>query len=399
MALLAGLVLGTVFGVVEGFSLFSVSLARDLGINRGDSSAMYSVYLLACAGWAPSAGRIVDRCGSRRVILTAFPLLATGLASCAAVVAPWQLYGVYVLLIGPATTALIVASQVMVTGHYEVDRGKALGLAFACVGVGNLLLFSLLGIVVQGAGWRSAYLVAAAVGILVGIGFQRTERTEVAAAVAPGAEGEELASSPRAPFRRPAFWFLALTAIAAGVLDFVVFQHMVPYLLTVGYTESGASFMLGLASVGYFAGQLGTGVLSDRVGREPLALTAALLYALGLALLWQLPPTWAVGGVAVTLGVAIGGAIGCRSAAMGDLFAGAGLGRVVGLIQIAATVGAASATWLGGLVFDRTGGYGLTFSVATGCAGVMAVALWLAAPRTVRHQRAETVTDAPVAVI
>lgn len=428
---MAGLVLGLVFGLIEGFSIFSLALSRDLGVERGEASGMYSTYLLSSTLSAPLAGRLIDWFGPRRVVLFSFPVFSFGIALCSQATQLWQLYVIYIALIATTTTTLIVSSQVIVNNGYSENRGKALGIAYACVGLGNFVLFNVLGVLVQYAGWRTAYLTAAAVALAGGVVFSVLARSLPSAAKAAGeaageapeetgtaeaeetgtgktgeAEGAEEAGTAetgagktrtadtaaaekagdsaapvRSVFLRPAFLFLFCAALAASVLDFVVFQHLVPFLVTSGYSESSAGFMLGLASLGYIAGQLGAGILSDRHGREIVGGGSAVAFALGLIGVWLLPATWFVGAAAALLGLSIGGVIGCRSAALGDLFAGSRLGRVSGMIQVASAIGAAFGTWIGGFGFDLTGGYTLTFGIALGCSVAWTAALWLAAPR------------------
>ena len=156
VALLAGLVLGVVFGLIEGFSIFALAFVDDLGIERGEASGMYSAYLLASTVSAPLAGRMVDRFGPRVVIPSTFPVFAVGILLCSQATALWHLYLIYIGLVATATTVLIVASQVMVSNAYTTDRGKALGIAYSCVGLGNFLLSNVLGTVVEHGGWRAA---------------------------------------------------------------------------------------------------------------------------------------------------------------------------------------------------------------------------------------------------
>ncbi|HSY16333.1 MAG TPA: MFS transporter [Jatrophihabitantaceae bacterium] len=391
VALIAGLVLGLVFGLIEGYSIFSVAFAHDLRLNRGQASSMYAAYLLTSAVAAPPAGRVVDRFGPSTVVRLAFPALALALGLCAVAVASWQMYGLYLGLVAPSTTLLIMSSQVLVNNSYARDRGKALGIAYAGVGLGDFLLFSLLGALVQHAGWRCAYLAAGLIAALGAVLFLLLSRSMTGLgqpADRPRAPGEAHDARGMKPYRCAAFYFLWMAALTASVLDFVVFQHVVPYLVTEGYTESAAGLLLGLAALGYIAGQLGAGALSDRVGRESVGIVSAPAFAAGLCGLWLLPSTWLVAVSIAVLGVSVGSVIGCRSAAQGDLFAGAGLGRVSGLIQVASALGAALGTWLGGFSFDLTGSYGLTFAAAGIGAGVWAVALWCAAPRRARPEQA-----------
>ncbi|OLL76456.1 permease of the major facilitator superfamily [Pseudonocardia sp. Ae168_Ps1] len=395
-ALLGGLALGTIFGLVEGFSLFSLAFTRDLGITRGEASSMYSVYLLCSALSAPLAGRFVDRYGPGRVVPAGFVVVGMGLGMASRATALWHFYLLYALVLATATTVLIVAAQVMVSNSYPTAfRGRALGLAYACVGLGNFVLFNLLGQIISAYGWRTAYLVAGMIAVVVALAFLllhrrlptpvRTDAPDEAPARTVGI-GVVLAC--------PVFWFLFIAAVAASVLDFVVFQHLAPFLVTSGYSVASAGFVLSIASLGYIAGQLTAGAASDRWGRERVGVAAGLAYIVLLVGTAHLPAQWLVAVLSAGLGLVIGGVIGARSAGTGDMFAGPVLGRVSGLVQVGSALGAAAGTWLGGIAFDLTGGYGLMFGIASVAALVWCTTFVAAAPRRGHRLNVATATGA-----
>ncbi|SDC22670.1 MFS transporter [Actinokineospora iranica] len=387
-ALLAGLVLGVLFGVVEGFSIFYTAFVVDLRLDAADASGMYATYLLASLVAAPAAGRVVARVGARRVIAVMFPAFAVAVSACAVLESLWQFYLIYVLVLATATTMLVVASQVLITASYDRDRGKATGIAYACLGIGDFVLFTVLGSVVQEFGWRSGYLVGGGFALLGaavfvwmsrGVGEAAPER-----AAEPAVEAEE---RPRKlPLANPVLWLACAAALTASVTDFFTFQTIVPYLASEGWGTSLSGFLLGLTGLSYAAGQLAGGAISDRWSRELVAAGGAAVFVVGLVVLWVLPALPLLVGTIVLLGFAVGAIVGCRVAAVGDLFAGPGLSRVTGLVQVASAIGSAFATWLGGLSYSLNGDYALSFVVAGCCAGVWVVTLTLAAPRRARRE-------------
>jgi len=52
--------------------------------------------------------------------------------------------------------------------------------------------------------------------------------------------------------------------------------------------------------------------------------------------------------------------------------------------MLAAITGGAAGPWLTGAIYDATGSYVPAFWIAIGASGFSALAIWLAAPRTVR---------------
>jgi MFS family permease len=406
IALLSGLVLGSVFGLLEGFSLFAISFSQDLALDRAQAAGIYSASLLASTVAAPVAGRLIDAIGPEKSIIWNFPVLILSLALCGSVTEIWQMYLLYALPISWASTILVLSSQVAVNRGYPLRRGTALGIAYSGVGVGNFLLFNALSAAIARLGWEWAYVTAAMVatcswigyclglfqGHLFGRKFGESELVEdqkiarlsdvkLAETMPPTKPPGE-----RSVFRLKYFWYILVAAVAASILDFIIFQHLAPFLVQSGYSQERAGFMLSLASLGYVAGQLGAGALSDRIGREPVGLGAAALFLISLWLCWNWTQILVVALSAVTLGLCIGAIIGCRSATTGDLFSDAGLGKISGQVHVASAIGAAFGTWVGGVGVDQTGSYRLTFLVAVLCALLWCQALWLAAPRRVANR-------------
>ncbi|SCL18081.1 MFS transporter [Micromonospora inyonensis] len=395
VAFASGIVLAAVFGVVEGFSIFYSSFVVDLGLDRAQASGMFAGYLLASMVAGPFAGRVVGHYGARRIILIFLPLFAAAVAAASLPTELWQFYLLYMVVLAPATTMLVVASQVIITSGYAEDRGRATGIAYACLGVGNFLLFSLLALVVQEYGWRAGYLVAGCLAALGTVGFLFMDQ--------PGAAGAVIEETPtpmeRATnlFRSPVFWLVCLAALTASVTDFFTFQTIVPFLTTEGHGVAISGLLLGMTGLSYAGGQLLGGVLSDRTNRELTATVGAIAFLAGLGLLWILPPTPLLVLAILLLGSGVGMIIGARIAAVGDLFTGSRLARAIGFFQVASAIGSAFATWFGGFSYSATGSYGLSFVVAGGCALLWIVIIWLAAPRRAAVPQADA-TGTPEAV-
>src|SRR5262245_28564286 len=68
--------------------------------------------------------------------------------------------------------------------------------------------------------------------------------------------------------------------------------------------------------------------------------------------------------VAVLGGASMSGSLAMTSALTADIFGRFSVGSVFGTIFVVHQTGAALGSWLGGLVFELTGGYGLAFAIA-----------------------------------
>jgi len=87
--------------------------------------------------------------------------------------------------------------------------------------------------------------------------------------------------------------------------------------------------------------------------------------------------------VAAIGGVGMSGSLAMTSALTGDLFGRYSVGSLFGLIFLSHQAGAALGSWLGGALFDLTGGYGAAFAVAAALL-LIAAGLSLAINETAR---------------
>ena len=150
---------------------------------------------------------------------------------------------------------------------------------------------------------------------------------------------------------------VALTAVAAAWS-----------VLWLGLSGAGAAGLLTVASVGFTIGMVGGGVVSDRLGRGRVLVTAALTVAASLAGLAGATPA-TVWPWAVLFGTALGATITARSTLWADLFAGPRLGCSVGILAAGYPLGAATVT-IGGAAWIDTGG-GFTWLFASGVAAAL----------------------------
>lgn len=146
---------------------------------------------------------------------------------------------------------------------------------------------------------------------------------------------------------------------------------------------------LGLAATGHVTGSVmrarwfvrHRGVTMSSLGSASMAGMAVLVPAAMWSILrygWRLLLL-----VAAIGGVGMSGSLAMTSALTGDLFGRYSVGSLFGLIFLSHQAGAALGSWLGGALFDLTGGYGAAFAVAAALL-LIAAGLSLAINETAR---------------
>ena len=389
------------------FSLLFPPILDEFGWDRATTAGAFSVGFLTATAYVPFMGMAMDRYGPRLVIPVGVVICSTGLGLATFISRPWHLHLTLGALVGGGSIFLTYIGHSLFLPHWFVRRrGLAIGIAFAGVGVGSMVLFPWLQRMIEVAGWRSACwaLTVALLVVLLPLNavLQRGRPEELG--LAPdgdaglptrwGGDGNVVDHAwasvdwtlSRA-IRTARFWWLFLGFFSALLVWYMVQVHQTRYLLDVGFDPTVAAFALGLVGLFSVAGQIGLGHLSDRIGRE-WAWTVGGLGFVGCYLALLVLPAYPTPLMLYTM-VASQGLIGYGLASVfgaipAEIFQGRRYGTIFGTLNLGGNAGAAFGPWLAGAVHDRTGSYTGAFWIAIVASFVSIAAIWLASPRHVR---------------
>ncbi len=395
--------------MMHSYTVFLVAFVEQFGWSRGETSIAYSVSQLVAGGSSPLVGTLVDRLGPRRLLLLGGGLLVLGLLGSAFIGRLWQivvLYGV-VMTFGANCLGLVVFVPIL-SRRFVRHRGMAISIVQSANGFARALSAPLVQFLISGVGWRSTYLVEAAfmaaVVFPLAAWFRRADPPRDAArsenAEAAQAGSPPLGAPSSAPdggwtlaeaMRTPHFWLLFAVYLFTGLGSFFVSLHQLAFAVDRGFDKLYAAEVLGMGAFLAIFGTIITGTLSDYIGREVSAIMAYGFSIVGVIcalfitgpdqgwLLWLhaclFGLTWGARGPAITAKTA-------------DLFPGAQLGAILGVITIGSGLGAAIGSWGAGFIFDLSGSYELAFilSIVAYLCGV--VAFWALRRPPVRRRPA-----------
>jgi MFS family permease len=385
----ASLLLGAAFitfavgaACMHSYTVFLIAFIEAFGWSRGESSIAYSVSQMVGGLTSPLIGFLVDRLGPQRLVLIGGVLLAAGLLASSYADALWQvivLYGV-VMTLGANCLGLVVFVPVL-SRRFVSNRGMAVAIVQSANGFARAFSAPLSQMLIDGFGWRGAYLAQGGFMAVAVLPLTALFRTSEQDRLASAARARETGGwTLREAMRTPHFWLLSLVYVFTGLGSFLVALHQLAFAVTIGFDKLYAAEVLGLGAFLSLPGVIITGWVSDYIGRE---LSAVITYGtsiIGVAcallitspdqhlLLWLhscfFGLTWGARGPAITAKTA-------------DLFPGPRLGTILGAITIGTGIGSASGSWLAGWSFDVTGSYHLAFWLSIFFYACGSVAFWM----------------------
>ncbi len=353
--------------LVNGLSVFFIPLEHEFGWSRGSIALMNSIGLIGLAIGSIAMGGIADRTNIRYISL--FGALVIGLSALAAsrANALWQFYVLFFFAGAFGGGSLFAPLIALVGNWFRVGAGLAIGIASAgqAVGQGGVPFGTAL--LIDALGWRGAFAALGVISLatLVPLAFLTKEPTGKFGASAGHATDEQVPL----PTYVVVIWLSAAVVFCCTCMS-VPLMHLVPLIQGKGISAPEASSVLFVVLIAAIFGRVAFGKLADMIGAIPAYMTAslwqtALVFVFtqinSLDMLYVFAPIYGFGYAGVMTGVLITTRaltpVSQRAGSTGIILAFAWLGHAIGGYQ-------------GGLFFDLTGTYTLSFANAV-LAGVL----------------------------
>jgi MFS family permease len=367
----------------DSFAVFVPQLERAFEAPRASITGIYSLAMIAIGLCGPFAGLIVDRLGPLRLALLGLVAAGGGGVLASQAGALWHVYlglGVAIGLSGAAIGGIFHAA---ILGRWFSARlGTALAVAWSSSGIGQLILAPLSQSLIEARDWRFAYLVLgcgvlAIVVPIVLLPWKRITSGDPAVMAMRRPAGTSGPSLGRA-LGEPSFWALSLSYSMTAVAIFCLAPQVVAYLASRGLTLTHAAHVWAITGLTMPLGMIGFNWLADRGGRVLGAAAAYSCSALGVVALWLVdgPDDWPLLAAFAVLFGSTSGSRGPMITTLATLrYSGAHLGRILGFMTVGMGIGAGLGAWIGGLLLDRTGGYGAVMVMSIAALAVAAAGL------------------------
>jgi len=359
------------------FGLFVIPMGGDLSMSRSQFGWAVTTRRMAAGLSSYFVGRLLDRYGPRVLIPVSAVLIGIGLMALSRVNAPWQVIVISgVLGMSGLAAPQNIMTSVPVAKWFQRKRGLALALATSGIGTGGILFLPITQALLGGVGWRTTWIIMAAVFMSLSIPFSaiflrrlpEDMGLEVDGGkpnpgnVGPTEEATQYQTDERSwtvkeAFQTATMWKLLLAFGLAGVAQGGASVHRIPYWIERGFDAQTVSYSFAADAGGAATMALFAGWMADRI---PIRFIGGASYiglscAIGLMLISK--NEFFLFGSTITFGLSVGAGMIVNSYIFASYFGRAFLGSIRGIVLPFMLISAGIGAPLVGYLRDNTGNY------------------------------------------
>ena len=345
---------------VNCMSLFQPLIVSDLGITLAQYNISNAISTVVSVIGSLVIGHVADKVSGR--ILGSLTVIATSavLVGMSFVGELWQVYVLFAVSGCFAVSSTRLLISLVTANWFTAKRGLAISIALSGSGFGGAILSPIVSSLIVSVGWRSAFLVLAAVCIVAALPITaysfRTKPSEIGL--------KSLGENPGDP-----------SVSTAGDKD----EHTAPEV-NVGWSRIKKSPAFWLLVVAFLFMGLVNGAIYDRFGLRfgnVLGSVACIVACVALCF-----PTTDLGPIVAAVSFGIGTCMGTitPTIAASKQFGMADLGKVTGTITSLEMVGGTVGAIVSGVLFDATGSFASTWIVCLACSVIMLAFLLASEP-------------------
>jgi len=386
--LIAGCVIIIVsFAIRSSFGVFQIPIADEFGWLRSEFSLAIAIQNLAWGIGQPVFGAIAEKIGDRKAIVLGALVYAAGLVLSSFAVTP-EAHQVYEVFVGFGIAGTGFGVILAVVGRASSDEHRSMSLAIVTVAgsVGQVFGAPIAEILLSTMSWQSVFLVFA-VSILAMLCVLPMMRSPIAAG---RAELEEsMGQNLHRAFRDPSFTLIFVGFFSCGYQLGFVTAHFPAFvaemsrpvapggiLQGLGITTTSAlgAVAISLIGVANIVGTLAAGYLGKRYSRKyllagiytgrtviaaafilfPITPATVVLFSAGMGALWLATVPLTSGLIAHIYGLRY-------------------MGTLYGIVFFSHQLGSFMGVWLGGRMYDLTGGYTVVWWIGVGVSAFSAI--------------------------
>ena len=372
-------VAGTIF---YGFTVFIEPLANEFGWSYTQISLAASLRGLEMGLLAPFVGILVDRLGSRKLLLSGVIVLGIGIIMLGLTQSLAMFYGAFILIAFGAGGCTSVVTMTAVANWFDKNAGKAMGVTASGFGAGGLLIPVMIGMIGD-FGWRTTLIILGIGTWIIGVPAALVMRNK------PGDDDDtpnDAKSDKRTHLsrrqktvkhfrykeilKRKSFLFINLAEMIRLMALMAVVTHIMPYLSTMAISRMRSGLIAAGIPLMSIIGRFFLGWLGDLFEKKYIMAISFSLMGFGmLALCYSNLP----GMIYIFLfffSIGFGGIAVLRGAFLREFYGKYNFGKLLGIMMGFGAFGGIIGPTAAGWVFDRMESYYFVWLVFSGFIGL-----------------------------
>ncbi|WRH62673.1 MAG: MFS transporter [Fuscovulum sp.] len=375
------------FAIRASFGVFQIPIAEEFGWARAEFSLAIAIQNLAWGIGQPLFGAVAERFGDRKAIVAGALMYSAGLLLTAFAITPGQMQLLEILVgFGVAGTGFGVVLAIVGRAASAENRSMALGIATAAGSAGQVFGAPVAEFLLQSYSWQIVFIIFSVVvlGTLFALPFIRSPR------VATKAELEEsMGVVLTRAFKDPSYTLIFLGFFSCGYQLAFITAHFPAFVTELcgpidpggmiagmGITTTSALGAVSIATIGLFniVGTITAGWLGKRYTKKYLLAGIYTGRTIAAAVFILLPIT----PESVLIFSAVMGAlwlatVPLTSGLVAHLYGLRYMGTLYGVVFLSHQIGGFLGVWLGGMMYDITGGYTMVWWIGVGVGAFSAI--------------------------
>lgn len=359
-------VAGTTF---YGFTAFIEPLANEFGWSYAQISIAASLRGLEMGLLAPIVGVLVDRLGSRKLLVGGAIALGFGTILLGLTQSLVMYYGAFILIAFGAGGCTSVVTMTAVANWFDRNVGKAMGITGSGFGAGGLLIPVIITMIAT-FGWRVTL-------IMLGIGMwiicipaafiirnkhskSHSERAD-AITVSPAHPTHRQIAVKQFRYKevlgRKSFLMINFAELIRLMVLMAVVTHIMPYLDTLSISRQHAGLIAAGVPLLSIIGRFGFGWLGDLFEKKYVIAISYSLMAFGMLALCYAVLNAMIYIFLFFFSIGFGGVAVLRGALLREFYGKYNFGKLLGIMMGFGACGGLIGPTIAGFVFDKMGSY------------------------------------------
>lgn len=375
------------FAIRASFGVFQIPIAEEFGWARAEFSLAIAIQNLAWGIGQPLFGAVAERFGDRKAIVAGALMYAAGLVLSGWAVTPGQMQMLEILVgFGIAGTGFGVVLAIVGRAASAENRSMALGIATAAGSAGQVIGAPMAEFLLQSFSWQEVFLIFAVVILssLFALPFIRSPK------VATKAELEEsMGVVLKRAFKDPSYTLIFLGFFSCGYQLAFITAHFPAFVTELcgpidpgsmiagmGIGTTSALGAVSIAVIGLFniVGTILAGWLGKKYTKKYLLAGIYTGRTIAAAVFILLPITpESVLVFSAVMGALWLATVPLTSGLVAHLYGLRYMGTLYGVVFLSHQIGGFLGVWLGGMMYDMTGGYTLVWWIGVGVGAFSAI--------------------------